>query len=91
LASLIDSGNSYKRLSVGIGLRFSLTDGLFPTPNRESLRYTQEAKELIKVKIELVANDFMHKYNETIVDTDDVRAVVDYYSNTNKHIKDYRW
>jgi hypothetical protein len=84
-----NSGNSYKRLSVGIGLRFSLTDGLFPTPNRESLRYTQEAKQIIKNKIEVIANEMMVKYNETIVDTDDVRAVIDYYSNHNKHIKDH--
>ena len=83
------SGNEYKRLSVGIGLRFSLTDGLFPTPNRESLRYTQEAKQIIKNKIEVIANEMMVKYNETIVDTDDVRAVIDYYSNNNKHIKDH--
>ena len=84
-----NSGNSYKRLSVGIGLRFSLTDGLFPTPNRESLRYTQEAKQIIKNKIEVIANEMMVKYNETIVDTDDVRAVLDYYSNNSKHIKDH--
>jgi hypothetical protein len=83
------SGNTYKRLSVGIGLRFSLTDGLFPTPNRESLRYTQEAKELIRNKVEVIANEMMVKYNETIVDTDDVRAVIDYYSNHSKHIKNH--
>ena len=83
------SGNSYKRLSVAIGLRFSLTDGLFPTPNRESLRYTQEAKQLIKNKIELIANDLMVRYNKSIEDTYDVRAVIDYYGNHSKHIKDH--
>jgi hypothetical protein len=81
-------GNTFKRLSAKIGLRFSLTDGLFPTPNRESLRYTQEAKEIIKKKIELIADELMVKYNNTIVDTDDIRAVIDYYSNKSRHIKD---
>ena len=88
---LVDKrGNKINRLSANIGLRFSLTDGLFPTPNRESLRYTQEAKQIIKNKIELIANELMVKYNATIVDTDDVRAVIDYYSNTNRHIKDHK-
>ena len=72
-----------------IGLRFSLTDGLFPTPNRESLRYTQEAKQLIKNKITTLANEFMTKYNESIADTDDVRAVIDHFSSGHRHIKDH--
>ena len=72
-----------------IGLRFSLTDGLFPTPNRESLRYTQEAKQLIKNKITTLANEFMTTYNESIADTDDVRAVIDHFSSGHRHIKDH--
>ena len=88
---LIDKkGNKLSRLSSNIGLRFSLTDGLFPTPNRESLRYTQEAKQIIKKKVELIADELMIKYNESIVDTDNIRAVIDYYSNNNKHIKDHK-
>ena len=87
---LIDKkGNKLSRLSSNIGLRFSLTDGLFPTPNRESLRYTQEAKQIIKKKVELIADELMVKYNESIVDTDNVRAVIDYYSNSNRHIKNH--
>ena len=88
---LIDKkGNKLSRLSSNIGLRFSLTDGLFPTPNRESLRYTQEAKQIIKKKVELIADELMVKYNESIVDTDNVRAVIDYYSNNNRHIKNHK-
>ena len=83
-------GSKLNRLPISIGLRFSLTDGLFPTPNRESLRYTQEAKQIIKDKILLIANEMMVKYNETIIDTDDVRAVIDHYSNTNRHIKNHK-
>ena len=87
---LVDKkGNKINRISADIGLRFSLTDGLFPTPNRESLRYTQEAKQIIKKKIELIADELMVKYNESIVDTDNVRAVIDYYSNNNRHIKNH--
>ncbi len=77
------------RIDVRMGLRFSLTDGIFPTPNREALRYTQEAKQIILAKIVTVANEFMVKYNETIVDTDDVRAAIDYFSSSNRYIKNH--
>ena len=49
------------RIIFPIGLRFSLTDGIYPTPNRESIRYTQEAKEIIKSKLADVANYFINK------------------------------
>jgi hypothetical protein len=78
-----------KRIDVRLGLRFSLTDGVFPTPNREALRYTQEAKQIILAKIATVANEFMIKYNESIVDTDDVRAAIDYFSSSNRYIKNH--
>ncbi len=77
------------RIDVRFGLRFSLTDGIFPTPNREALRYTQEAKQIILAKIATVANEFMNKYNETIVDTDDVRAAIDYFSTSSRYIKNH--
>lgn len=77
------------RIDVRMGLRFSLTDGIFPTPNREALRYTQEAKQIILAKIATVANEFMIKYNETIVDTDDVRAAIDYFSTNARYIKNH--
>lgn len=77
------------RIDVRLGLKFTLTDGIFPTPNREALRYTQEAKQIILAKIATVANAFMVKYNETIVDTDDVRAAIDYFSSTARYIKNH--
>ena len=70
-----------------IGLRFSLTDGLFPTPNRESIRYTKEAKEVIMKKLTDAANYFIEKYNETIQDTDNVKAIIDYYLDNNHTLK----
>jgi hypothetical protein len=36
------------RINIPVGLRFSLSDGLFPTPNRESIRYTKEAKDIMR-------------------------------------------
>jgi hypothetical protein len=54
------------RIDMKMGLRFTLTDGIFPTPNRESLRYTQEAKQIILNKIKVLADDFVNKFNESI-------------------------
>lgn len=70
-----------------VGLRFSLTDGIFPTPNRESIRYTKEAKELILKKIEKVANFYIQRYNESIKDTDDLRAIIDHLSDNKKYVR----
>ncbi len=72
-----------------IALRFKLTDGLFPTPNRESLRYTREAKDVIMKKLTAVANFFVNKYNETVKDTDDIFAAMNYFKRSDRYINGY--
>ncbi len=69
---------------IPVGLRFSLSDGLYPTPNRESLRYTTEAKETIIKRISEVAEYFVDKYNQTIVDTNDIQAVFEHYNTRSR-------
>jgi hypothetical protein len=69
-----------------IALRFSLSDGLFPTPNRESIRYTKEGKDIILKKIAALADFFVNKYNESVKDTDDIHALMDYYSNERRNV-----
>ena len=77
-----------ERIRMKIALRFSLSDGLFPTPNREALRYTQEAKKTILAKIETVANIFMDKYNESITDKGDIKTIMEFYSSSyNKYME----
>lgn len=78
------------RIMVPIGLRFSLSDGLFPIPNRESIKYTKEAKDIILAKIKLVSEYFVNKYNESIKDTDDIFKIFEYYQNDNRTIPGYR-
>lgn len=63
-------------IEIPIGLRFGLSDGLFPTPNREAIRYTKEAKAAISEKIKKVANFMIAKYNKSVSDTDDIFAAV---------------
>ena len=69
-----------------VGLRFSLTDGLFPTPNRESLRYTTEAKSVIMNKLQSVANFFIEKYNENVQDTTDIWAAMEHFRNSDRNL-----
>ena len=70
-----------------VGLRFSLTDGIFPTPNRESIRYTKEAKEIILNKIAMVADYMVNKYNESILETDNVIEIMNYYSHDARNLE----
>jgi hypothetical protein len=69
-----------------VALRFSLTDGLFPTPNRESLRYTTEAKAVIMNKLQSVANFFVEKYNETVQDTTDIWAAMEHFRHSDRNL-----
>ena len=75
------------RLEFPIALRFSLSDGLFPTPNRESLRYTQEAKDIIKKKLAQVADYFIGKYNETVIKSDDIKSMINYLEKSGHFVE----
>jgi hypothetical protein len=73
-------------ITLPVGLRFSLTDGIFPTPNRESIRYTQEAKTIILKRLSQAADYFIEKYNESIKETDDVRKIVEYFQSNERYL-----
>jgi hypothetical protein len=66
------------KIDFPVALRFSLSDGLYPTPNREALRYTQEAKEIIKQKLSAVADYFVTKYNENVVLGNNIKSVINH-------------
>lgn len=55
-------------ISVPVALRFNLSDGIYPLPNRETLKYTKETIEKIKAKINKVADYFINLHNETVKD-----------------------
>jgi hypothetical protein len=77
------------RIGIKLALRFSLSDGLFPTPNREAIRYTKEAKETILKKIAVVADVFMEKFNETITTKSDIKSIIQLYNNSSKHVNSW--
>ncbi len=66
------------RIQFPLALRFSLSDGLFPTPNRESLRYTQEAKKIIMDKLSQVADYYVETYNKASVLGSDINSIINY-------------
>jgi len=73
-------------IKVPVGLKFSLTDGLFPTPNRESIRYTVEAKDKIKAKIQAVADEMIDIYNDSIEEDCTFDHVLEYYYSNSVNI-----
>jgi hypothetical protein len=74
------------RINFPIALRFSLSDGLYPTPNRESLRYTQEAKQIIIAKLGQVSDYFVTKYNNAITEGNDIKSVINHLEKNGHHI-----
>lgn len=73
-------------IDLPIGLRFSLRDGIFPVPSRESIRYTQEAKKTIMEKIQKVADCLVIRYNASIVNTTDIQGIFNYYDRSERYI-----
>jgi hypothetical protein len=74
-------------ISFPIALRLGLSDGVFPTPNRESLRYTKEAIAVVIKKIKDVANYFVERYNESVKDTENILEAIDHYRSSIRFIK----
>jgi hypothetical protein len=69
-----------------VGLRFGLSDGIFPTPNRESIRYTKEAKAIILEKIGKVADYYIERFNECMKETEDLKSVIDWFNYSSRNI-----
>jgi hypothetical protein len=75
------------QLKFPVALRFSLTDGIFPTPNREAIRYTQEAKQIIMDRLKEMANFFVGKYNEQMTACKTYQQVREYYDTSKRTIE----
>jgi len=73
-------------INVPIGLRFGLSDGLFPTPNREQLIYSPTAIKTILDKIALVGDALINKYNENSIDCKDIHTIFTYYNSKNRYV-----
>ena len=81
----------FDKLGIGpiyfpVGLRFNLSDGLFPIPNRESLKYSVETKNVILQKIKFVADYFVNMYNDSMKDCTDFKKVFVHYQGYRKYV-----
>ena len=76
-------------IHIPVGLRFTLTDGLFPTPNREALIYTKEGKETIMKKIEAFSDYLVEKYNSVSTETPNLHSMKAYYQSKKRTLKNF--
>jgi len=75
------------QLDFPVALRFSLSDGIFPTPNREAIRYTQEAKDIILERLGQMSNFFIEKYNLEMQNCTTFDQVVEYYTSEKRSVE----
>lgn len=75
------------KLEFPVALRFSLTDGIFPTPNREAIRYTQEAKQIIMDRLSQMADFFVNKYNEQMTACQTYQQLKEYYNSSKRTVE----
>ena len=75
------------KLEFPVALRFSLMDGIFPTPNREAIRYTQEAKQIIMTRLAEMADFFVNKYNEQMTACKTFQQVREYYDSSRRTVE----
>jgi hypothetical protein len=73
-------------IKIPLAIRCSLTDGVFPIPNREQLIYNIDSKKIILSKIKAIANYFVNKFNENSVNTNDIKKIFEYYSDDTKYV-----
>jgi hypothetical protein len=74
-------------LEFPVALRFSLTDGIFPTPNREAIRYTQEAKDIILKRLGQMSDFFVEKYNREMQNCSTFDQVIEYYTSKKRSVE----
>lgn len=75
------------KIDIPVGLRFGLSDGLFPTPNRESLIYSQEAKQIIKAKLTELANYMCERYNKSVSSEEyNITSILQYYTRDSRYV-----
>lgn len=74
------------QISLPIALRFNLDSGLTPTPSRESYITNEKTKQLILKRLEEVADWFIDKYNEGVIEYDKFLDGFDKYDTTNYYV-----
>lgn len=72
-----------EQIDLPVGVKFDIGE-LYVTINRESIRYKEESKKLIKERIELVIEDIRRLYNKN---SKEVETLEEYYEKVNSPMK----
>ena len=67
-----------------------MSDGIYPTPNREGIKYTYETKQIILLKLKEICEYIVNSYNNEVEEINDIRKWFDYHRSITKYfsIKD---
>lgn len=73
-----------------IAINFSLSDGIYPTPNREGIKYTYETKTIILLKLKKICEYMVESYNNNLEEIDDIKKWFKFHMMATKYfsIKD---
>lgn len=74
-------------INIPIALRFTLKDGIIPTPSRESILMSASTIELIKERIRLVAAALVGEYNKQTGEFPNIKEAWDHLNNVDRIIK----
>lgn len=74
------------RIYLPIALRFGLSDGIYPTPNRETIIYTEECKKIIIEKIKTVATEIVQNFNNSVEDCS-FEDAIHFYKKSQHQVK----
>lgn len=76
--------------TIPIAINFSLSDGIYPTPNREGIKYTYETKTIILLKLKKICEYMVESYNNNLEEIDDIKKWFNFHSMNTKYfsIKD---
>lgn len=82
----------YKKLGISsistpIALNFKVTDGLEPFYNRETIKMKPATIAIIMKKLKKVADYFMTKHNEQVIEKDNIFDIWDQLNNANINVK----
>jgi hypothetical protein len=76
-----------KNIGIPIALNFKTSEGLIPTPNRESIIYSSTVREMILAKIKKVANYLVEEYNKQMVAVDNIFDIWDAIDSKDSYLR----
>jgi len=76
-----------KQINFPVAIRLSLSDGITPTPSRESYITNERTKKILTDKIKEVADWFVSRYNETVKNFKSFMEAYEYLGELRFYVK----